>query len=105
MSRRPGTVKAVYDIALPYPRDAFALRGASEFVELEATIWNALRDEFRAPVEGGGGPPRPPPPPPSTRSPRPRPSAPPPAPPSSPRGGAGAAGARGGAVALRRGSP
>src|SRR6058998_1067225 len=53
MSRRPGTVKALYDIALPYPRDAFALRGASEFVELEATIWNALRDEFRAPVEGG----------------------------------------------------
>src|SRR5712691_2656254 len=51
MSRRPGTVKAVYDIALPYPRDAFALRGASEFAELEATIWNALRDEFRAPVD------------------------------------------------------
>src|SRR2546428_13715023 len=57
MSRRPGTVKAVYDIALPYPRDAFALRGASEFVELEATIWNALRDEFRAPVEQGAGAP------------------------------------------------
>jgi NitT/TauT family transport system ATP-binding protein len=51
MSRRPGTLKAVYDIALPYPRDAFALRGSAEFARLETTIWTALRDEFRAPVD------------------------------------------------------
>ncbi len=48
LSRRPGTVKGVYDIGLPYPRDAFALRGAAEFARLETTIWQALRDEFRA---------------------------------------------------------
>ena len=41
-------MKAVYDIALPYPRDAFALRGSAEFGRLETTIWQALRDEFRA---------------------------------------------------------
>jgi sulfonate transport system ATP-binding protein len=48
LSRRPGAVKAVYEIALPYPRDAFALRGSAEFGRLETTIWQALRDEFRA---------------------------------------------------------
>ncbi len=48
LSRRPGAVKAVYDIALPYPRDAFALRGSAEFGRLETTIWESLRDEFRA---------------------------------------------------------
>ena len=48
LSRRPGAVKAVFDIPLPYPRDAFALRGAPEFAKLETTIWQALRDEFRA---------------------------------------------------------
>jgi NitT/TauT family transport system ATP-binding protein len=53
LSRRPGTVKAVYDITLPYPRDAFVLRGSAEFAQLETTIWNALRDEFRAPVDPG----------------------------------------------------
>ena len=55
LSRRPGLVKAVYDIALPYPRDAFALRGSSEFAHLETTIWAALRDEFRAPAATAGG--------------------------------------------------
>ncbi len=49
LSRRPGRVKAVYDIGLPYPRDAFALRGSAEFGRLETTIWQSLRDEFRVP--------------------------------------------------------
>ncbi len=49
MSRQPGSVKAVYQIDLPYPRDAFALRGSAEFGGLETTIWQALRDEFRVP--------------------------------------------------------
>jgi len=48
LSRRPGAVKAVFDIPLSYPRDAFALRGSPEFAKLETTIWQALRDEFRA---------------------------------------------------------
>src|SRR5438445_12788738 len=48
LSRRPGAVKAVFDIGLPYPRDAFALRGSADFATLETTIWQALRDEFRA---------------------------------------------------------
>ncbi len=47
LSKRPGAVKAVFDISLPYPRDAFALRGSPEFARFETTIWQALRDEFR----------------------------------------------------------
>ena len=47
-SKRPGTVKRVYDIPLPYPRDPFELRGSSEFTRLESAIWSSLRDEFRA---------------------------------------------------------
>jgi len=54
LSRRPGAVKAIYDIALPYPRDAFALRGSAEFGRLETTIWQALRDEFRAALPDAG---------------------------------------------------
>jgi sulfonate transport system ATP-binding protein len=49
MSRQPGSPKAVYQIDLPHPRDAFALRGSAEFGRLETTIWQALRDEFRGP--------------------------------------------------------
>jgi NitT/TauT family transport system ATP-binding protein len=53
MSRRPGQVKAVHTIDLPYPRDAFALRGSSDFARLETTIWQTLRDEFRVGTEAG----------------------------------------------------
>jgi NitT/TauT family transport system ATP-binding protein len=49
MSRRPGRVKAIHPIGLPYPRDPFVLRGAVEFARLETTVWESLRDEFRAP--------------------------------------------------------
>ncbi|HYY55500.1 MAG TPA: ABC transporter ATP-binding protein [Candidatus Dormibacteraeota bacterium] len=47
LSRRPGTVKRVYEIPLPHPRDPFELRGSAEFTRLEGTIWSTLRDEFR----------------------------------------------------------
>jgi NitT/TauT family transport system ATP-binding protein len=48
LSRRPGQIKGIYEIGLPYPRDAFELRGSAEFARLETTVWQALRDEFRA---------------------------------------------------------
>ncbi len=54
LSRRPGMIKAVYDIGLPHPRDAFALRGSADFARLETTIWQALRDEFRATASPAG---------------------------------------------------
>jgi NitT/TauT family transport system ATP-binding protein len=49
-SARPGTVREVHPIDLPYPRDPFELRGAPRFAELEATLWQTLREEFRAPL-------------------------------------------------------
>jgi NitT/TauT family transport system ATP-binding protein len=49
-SRRPGSVRQVYDIDLPYPRDPFDLRGDPRFGQLETTLWQTLREEFRVPV-------------------------------------------------------
>jgi len=45
-SQRPGTVRRVYDIDLPHPRDPFALRGSPQFGLLETTIWQTLREDF-----------------------------------------------------------
>ncbi len=47
-SKRPGTVKEVYAIDLPHPRDPFELRASPDFARLETRIWGRLRDEFRA---------------------------------------------------------
>jgi NitT/TauT family transport system ATP-binding protein len=50
MSRRPGRVKTIRDIDIPWPRDPFELRASGRFAQLETSIWSELRDEFRAPV-------------------------------------------------------
>ncbi len=47
-SQRPGTVRQIYDIELPYPRDPFELRGSLKFGTLETTIWQTLREDFAA---------------------------------------------------------
>ena len=47
-SKRPRSVKRIYEIGLPYPRDPFELRGSEEFARLETTIWGTLREDFRA---------------------------------------------------------
>jgi NitT/TauT family transport system ATP-binding protein len=41
----PGRVKAVFDVALPRPRNAQEIRFAPEFVQLYSQIWEALRSE------------------------------------------------------------
>jgi NitT/TauT family transport system ATP-binding protein len=46
VSERPGTIRRIYDIDIPYPRDPFELRGSAQFAELETTVWQTLREEF-----------------------------------------------------------
>ena len=48
MSRRPGTIRETYQISLPRPRDAMALRSNSQFNEVQETIWQTLAEEVQA---------------------------------------------------------
>ncbi len=47
MGRRPGTVKAVFDVDLPRPRDAVALRSDHRFTELCEHLWQSLAQEVQ----------------------------------------------------------
>ena len=47
MTAGPGTVKEVYDIDLPRPRQVPEIRFEPRFVELYEEIWNTLRDEVQ----------------------------------------------------------
>src|SRR3954451_3648005 len=45
MSKRPGEIKFVVDVTLPKPRYEHDVRCSPEFLQLRATIWDALREE------------------------------------------------------------
>ena len=47
MTRRPGRIKLVYDVALPRPRDAIKLRESAEYLREYSEIWHALGEEFQ----------------------------------------------------------
>ena len=47
MTAGPGTVKDVYDIDLPRPRQVPEIRFDPRFIELYEEIWNTLRDEVQ----------------------------------------------------------
>jgi NitT/TauT family transport system ATP-binding protein len=49
-SKRPGTVRQIFPIDLPYPRDPFALRGDPHFAELEMNLWQQLQHDYREPL-------------------------------------------------------
>jgi NitT/TauT family transport system ATP-binding protein len=46
-SKRPGTVKRIFRIPFPHPRDPFELYGSREFADLQADIWRTVSLEFR----------------------------------------------------------
>jgi hypothetical protein len=47
LSRRPGTVRQIYEIDLLYPRDPFELRGDSRFGALETELWQLIQPDYR----------------------------------------------------------
>jgi NitT/TauT family transport system ATP-binding protein len=50
MTSRPGTVREIHEIDLPYPRDPFELRGDARFGALETTLWQTLQHDYRIPL-------------------------------------------------------
>jgi len=48
MTRRPGRIKCIYDVALPRPRDVIRLRESAEYLAAYGQIWHALGEEFEA---------------------------------------------------------
>jgi NitT/TauT family transport system ATP-binding protein len=53
MTRRPGRIRAVFDVPFPRPRAA-SLRSAPAFGELREEIWRQLREEVVAGLQKGG---------------------------------------------------
>jgi NitT/TauT family transport system ATP-binding protein len=47
MTRRPGRIKAVFEVGLPRPRDPIALRESPEYLREYGRIWHALGEELR----------------------------------------------------------
>ena len=42
MSRRPGRIKAMFDVHLPRPRNALELRNDPDFIEVRRQVWTRL---------------------------------------------------------------
>jgi len=47
LTRRPGRIKAVFDVDLPRPRDPIALRESPAYLQAYGRIWHALGEELR----------------------------------------------------------
>ncbi len=47
LSKRPGRVRAIYEVPIPHPRDPFELHGRREFADLHAAIWRSVSQDFR----------------------------------------------------------
>ena len=47
MTRRPGRIKQIYDVALARPRDVIKVRESPEYLHEYGLIWHALGEEFQ----------------------------------------------------------
>ncbi len=47
LSARPGRIKEIFEVNLPRPRDAVALRESPDFAAAHSRIWHSLGEEFR----------------------------------------------------------
>ena len=47
MTRRPGRIKAVFDIDIPRPRDIYQLQSSDVFHRVYDRVWKVLEDEMR----------------------------------------------------------
>ena len=46
LSARPGRIKEMFEVGLPRPRDAVALRNSTAYAAAYTRIWNSLGEEF-----------------------------------------------------------
>ena len=51
MSYRPGRIKQMFPVALPYPRADYSIRTDERFLELKVTITELVREEINKHVE------------------------------------------------------
>jgi NitT/TauT family transport system ATP-binding protein len=47
MTKRPGRIKATFDVDLPRPRDIYQLQSSPAFHDLYQRVWRVLEDEVR----------------------------------------------------------
>lgn len=47
LTARPGSIKEVFDVKLPRPRDAVQIRESAQYASLFSEIWHSLGEEFR----------------------------------------------------------
>jgi NitT/TauT family transport system ATP-binding protein len=53
MTRRPGRIKAVFDIDIPRPRDIYQLQSSEAFHRVYDRVWKVLEDEMREEEDRG----------------------------------------------------
>ena len=54
MSYRPGRIKQMFPVALPYPRADYSIRTDERFLQLKVAITELVREEIDKHVEDDG---------------------------------------------------